>query len=106
MLKKLGRILDKDPDSWIKTVRKNVKLILETLTEDDFVEIFTKTGGGKMMDEIPNKVLMYCRWCDKITEHELDEAYEEEAFYACVKCGHIRHVYYSVLREIAIPIEE
>ena len=55
MLKKLGRILDKDPDCWIKTVRKNVKLILETLTEDDFVEIFIKTEvverrGGKKIE--------------------------------------------------------
>ena len=43
MLKVLGRKLGKDPDSWVKTVRKNVKLILEALSEEDVVEIWRKT---------------------------------------------------------------
>jgi len=43
MLKVLGEKLGKDPDNWVKTVRKNVKLILETLSEEDIVEIWRKT---------------------------------------------------------------
>jgi len=55
---------------------------------------------------VPRKILTYCRWCDKQTVHELDQAYDDHAYFACITCGHLRHIYYFRLEEIAIPLEE